>query len=92
MARFIGEVIEGSTSRHMIGACRRFGSLAQEAFSGFNLRRRHSGIFQPHVVARKYDSVAFRYIAANDHPDRDTIATFMPSLSEQHGYVAAKSN
>jgi hypothetical protein len=23
-----------------------------------------------------YDSVAFRYIAANDHPDRDRIATF----------------
>ena len=23
-----------------------------------------------------YDSVAFRYIAANDHPDHDTIATF----------------
>jgi transposase len=23
-----------------------------------------------------YDSVAFPYIAANDHPDHDTIATF----------------
>jgi hypothetical protein len=23
-----------------------------------------------------YDSVAFRFIAANDHPDHDTIATF----------------
>lgn len=27
-----------------------------------------------------YDSVAFRYIAANDHPDHDTIATFRKSF------------
>jgi transposase len=28
------------------------------------------------IAAATYDSVAFRYIAANKHPDQDTIATF----------------
>ena len=33
-----------------------------------------------------YDSVAFRFIAANDHPDHDTIATFRRRfLSEIEG-------
>ena len=30
-----------------------------------------------------YDSVAFRYIAANDHPDHDTIATFRKRFSSE---------
>ena len=36
-----------------------------------------TGIFSSRKLERAtYDSVAFRYIAANDHPDHDTIATF----------------
>jgi transposase len=36
-----------------------------------------SGVFSSRKLERAtYDSVAFRFIAANDHPDHDTIATF----------------
>lgn len=36
-----------------------------------------TGVFSSRKIERAtYDSVAFRYIAANDHPDHDTIATF----------------
>jgi len=35
------------------------------------------GVFSSRKLERAtYDSVAFRFIAANDHPDHDTIATF----------------
>jgi transposase len=36
-----------------------------------------TGVFSSRKIERAtYDSVAFRYIAANTHPDHDTIATF----------------
>lgn len=36
-----------------------------------------TGVFSSRKLERAtYDSVAFRYIAANNHPDHDTIATF----------------
>jgi hypothetical protein len=36
-----------------------------------------TGVFSNRKLEQAtYDSVAFRYIAANDHPDHDTIATF----------------
>jgi transposase len=36
-----------------------------------------TGVFSSRKLERStYDSVAFRYIAANSHPDHDTIATF----------------
>jgi transposase len=36
-----------------------------------------TGVFSSRKLEKAtYDSVAFRYIAANDHPDHDTIATF----------------
>ena len=35
-----------------------------------------TGVFSSRKLERAtYDSVAFRYIAANDHSDHDTIAT-----------------
>ena len=45
-----------------------------------------TGVFSSRKLEKAtYDSVAFRYIAANDHPDHDTIATFrkrfLPELS-----------
>lgn len=55
-----------------------------------------TGIFSSRKLERAtYDSVAFRYIAANDHPDHDTIANFrkrflpeLPSLFVQILLVA----
>lgn len=36
-----------------------------------------TGVFSSHKIERAtYDSAAFRFIAANEHPDHDTIATF----------------
>ena len=36
-----------------------------------------TGVFSSRKLERAtYDSVAFHYIAANDHPDHDTIANF----------------
>ena len=34
------------------------------------------GVFERKLERATYDSVAFRFIAANDHPDHDTIAAF----------------
>ena len=46
-----------------------------------------TGVFSSRKLERAtYDSVAFRFIAANDHPDHDTIATFRPQgLLVTHG-------
>lgn len=46
-----------------------------------------TGVFSSRKLERStYDSVAFRYVAANNHPDHDTIATFrkrfLPELSK----------
>ena len=46
-----------------------------------------TGVFSSRKLERStHDSVAFRYIAANSHPDHDTIATFrrrfLPRLNE----------
>jgi transposase len=36
-----------------------------------------TGVFSSRKLERAtYDSVAFRFVAANDHPDHDTIASF----------------
>jgi hypothetical protein len=43
-----------------------------------------TGIFSSRKLERAtYDSVAFRFIAANDHPDHDTIATFRRRFLKQ---------
>jgi hypothetical protein len=42
------------------------------------------GVFSSRKLERAtYDSVAFRFIAANDHPDHDTIATFRRKFLKQ---------
>ena len=43
-----------------------------------------TGVFSSRKLERAtYDSVAFRFITANDHPDHDTIATFRRRFLEQ---------
>src|SRR6202162_5217131 len=45
-----------------------------------------TGVFSSRKLERAtYDSVAFRFIAANDHPDHDTIATFRRRFLEEFG-------
>jgi len=63
----------------MIGTCRGSGSAVHHPrmLLGVLVYGYATGVFSSRKVERAtYDSVAFRYIAANDHPDHDTIAMF----------------
>ena len=79
MARFVVEVIDGLDLGGMIGAYRGSGSAAHHPrmLLGVLVYGYATGVFSSRKLERAtYDSVAFRYVAANDHPDHDTIATF----------------
>jgi transposase len=79
LARFIVEVIDGFDLGGMIGAYRGSGSAAHHPrmLLGVLIYGYATGMLSSRKLERAtYDSVAFRYIAANDHPDHDTIATF----------------
>jgi hypothetical protein len=55
----------------------RFGLLPPGAAAGHSGVWLCNGVFSSRRLERAtYDSVAFRFIASNDHPDHDTIATF----------------
>jgi hypothetical protein len=50
-----------------------------------------TGVFSSRKLERStYDSVAFRFIAANAHPDHDTIATFRRRFLPQLGSLFAQ--
>jgi transposase len=79
LARFVAEVIDGLDLRAMIGAYRGSGSAAHHPrmLLGVLVYGYATGVFSSRKLERAtYDSVAFRFIAANDHPDHDTIASF----------------
>ncbi len=79
LARFVVEVIEGLDLRAMSGSYRGSGSAAHHPrmLLGVLVYGYATGVFSSRKLERAtYDSVAFRFIAANDHPDHDTIATF----------------
>ena len=79
LARFVVEVVEGLDLGGMVGAYRGSGSAAHppRMLLGVLIYGYATGVFSSRKLERAtYDSVAFRYIAANDHPDHDTIATF----------------
>ena len=53
------------------------GVLSPERAAGALVYGYATGVFSSRKLERAtYDSVAFRFIAANDHPDHDTIAAF----------------
>jgi transposase len=79
LARFIVEVIDGLDLGRMSGAYRGSGSASYHPrmLLGLLVYGYATGAFSSRKLERAtYDSVAFRFIAANDHPDHDTIATF----------------
>src|SRR5215472_12914616 len=79
LARFIVEVIEELDLRAFVGSYRGSGSASYhpEMLLGLLVYGYATGVFSSRKLERAtYDSVAFRFIAANDHPDHDTIATF----------------
>ena len=79
LARFVVEIVEQLDLRSLKASYAGRGSqpynpqmLIALLFYGYA-----TGVFSSRKLERStYDSVAFRYIAANSHPDHDTIATF----------------
>jgi len=79
LARFIVEVIDGLDLRTMSGSYRGSGSASYHPalLLGILVYGYATGVFSSRKLERAtYDSVAFRFLAANEHPDHDTIATF----------------
>ena len=79
LARFIVEVIETLDLRVMSRSYRGAGSAAYHpaVLLGILVYGYATGVFSSRKLERAtYDSVAFRFIAANQHPDHDTITTF----------------
>ena len=75
--------IEGLDLRALIGSYRGSGSASYhpEMLLGVLVYGYATGVFSSRKLGRAtYDWVAFRFIAANDHPDHDTIATFRQPL------------
>ena len=79
LARFVVDVVEQLDLRSLKASYSGRGSqpynpemLVALLFYGYS-----TGVFSSRKLERStYDSVAFRYIAANSHPDHDTIASF----------------
>ena len=79
LARFVVEVIDGLDLRTLSGSYRGSGSASYHptVLLGLLVYGYATGVFSSRKLERAtYDSVAFRFIAANDHPDHDTITTF----------------
>ena len=79
LARFVVEVIEGLDLRAMCGRYRGSGeaSYHPRLLLGLIIYGYATGVFSSRKLERaSHDSVAFRFIAANEHPDHDTIANF----------------
>jgi transposase len=79
LARFVVEVIDGLDLGRMAKAYRGSGSASYHPSLrlGILVYGYATGVFSSRKLERAtYDSVAVRFIAANQHPDHDTIAAF----------------
>ena len=79
LARFVVEVIDGLDLSAMVKSYRGSGSAGYHPvlLLGLLVYGYATGVFSSRKLERAtYDSVAFRFIAVNQHPDHDTIATF----------------
>ena len=79
LARFVVEVIDGLDLSAMVRSYRGSGSASYHPalLLGVLVYGYATGLFSSRKLERAtYDSVAFRFITANEHPDHDTIATF----------------
>ncbi len=86
LARFIVEVIEKLDLRSMTGSYRGSGSASYHpaVLLGILVYGYATGVFSARKLERAtYDSVAFRFVAGNEHPDHDTIASFRRRFLEQ---------
>src|ERR1700692_299534 len=79
LARFVVEVVDGLDLSPMSKSYRGSGSASYhpKVLLSLLVYGYATGVFSSRKLERAtYDSVAFRFIAANDHSDHDTIATF----------------
>lgn len=89
LARFVVEIVEQLNLERLKASYAGRGSEAYspEMLVALLFYGYATGVFSSRQLERStYDSVAFRYIAANSHPDHDTIAVFrkrfLPVLKE----------
>src|SRR5450756_302123 len=93
LARFVVEIVEGLDLNLLKASYVGCGSqpynpemLVALLFYGYA-----TGVFSSRKLERStYDSVAFRFIAANAHPDHDTIANFRRRFLAQIGKLFAQ--
>ena len=79
LARFVAEVIDSLDLSAMSNSYRGSGSASYhpKLLLAVLVYGYATGVFSSRKLEQAtYDSVAFRFIAANEHPDHDTIATF----------------
>ena len=79
LARFIVEVIDRLDLEELVKQYAGRGSAAHHpsVLLGLLIYGYANGVHSSRKIERAtYDSVAFRYVAANTHPDHDTLATF----------------
>jgi transposase len=79
LARFVVEVIDGLDLSALVKAYRGSGSASYHPamLLGLLVYGYATKVFSSRAIERAtYDSVAFRFIAGNEHPDHDTIAAF----------------
>lgn len=85
LARYIANVIESLDLSEVERAYTGRGSDAYHPASLMSLLiyGYATGVFSSHrIEMATYDSVAFRYLACNRHPDHDTLATFRRRFGE----------
>ena len=79
LARFVVEIVDQLDVSAMSGAYRGSGSASYHPrlLVGLLVYGYATGVFSSRKLERAtHDSVAFRFVAANQHPDHDTIAAF----------------
>ena len=79
LARFVVEVVDELDLSQMVNAYRGSGSASYHPalLLGLLIYGYATKVFSSRAIERAtYDSVAFRFIAGNEHPDHDTIAAF----------------
>ena len=79
LARFVAEIIDALDVSAMSNSYRGSGSASYhpKLLLAVLVYGYATGVFSSRKLEQAtHDSVAFRFIAANEHPDHDTIATF----------------
>jgi transposase len=88
LARFVVEIIDGLDLAALVDAYRGSGSASYHPamLLGLLVYGYSTKTFSSRAIERAtHDSLAFRYIAGNEHPDHDTIATFRKHFLPQLG-------